>query len=155
MSLGEGVSIGLAIANEQNRAAAAESAARRAEAAADTAERRAGNSHELSINALQMMHKWKARAQENEELAVLNAREATAGLIVMNAVLKAMEDIPPNIREKFFKDVVSIAGARMDFLDSRDSALAKQGGYAFTPIRGTFAKRIQYEQLGFGKMVKD
>lgn len=63
---------------------------------------------------------WKAYAQELEAVLAKNTALASGGLIIVNAMVKVMESLPPAQREKFREQVTKLARDRIQTLDSEN-----------------------------------
>lgn len=116
MSLGDA----LADVMLEGRAASAESAANWARADASKARsalaRTEVKAHGLQVEARQ----WKEYAKELEAVLAKNTALASGGLIIVNAMIKVMESLPPVQREQFREQVTKIARNRIQTLDSEN-----------------------------------
>ena len=63
---------------------------------------------------------WKDYAKELEEVLAKNTALASGGLIIVNAMIKVMESLPPAQREQFREQVTKIARTRIQTLDSEN-----------------------------------
>lgn len=138
MSLGDA----LADVMLEGRAAGAESAA--SWAAADASRARSAQAEaELDLYKQQLQtNNWKKHAQELEQLLAVRTAQTSAGLIVVNAMIKVMEAMQPDQREQFRASVAQIARARMQQLDS-----ARCNGPAHMSIQNAFSTAPQNQQL--------
>ena len=147
----EGVVLGLAIANEQRRAFDADSNARRSDSEALRANLRAESAEDDARLAMRQRDQWRQRCLKSEETMIHNTREASAGFIIVNAMMENLEMLPVDIRNKFVSQVVALASQRIDTIDARYLAQAKSEGKSYLTIRDVFSKDPEYTKLGFGK----
>jgi hypothetical protein len=115
-------STGVADGMLQGRAIRAESAASGAALALNNARRQAGRDVDLaeqkSVTNLKAMELWRAKAMELDALSKKNAAIGSAGLIVMNAMIKIMEQMPGDQREKFRDQLVQLSRKRILEVDN-------------------------------------
>ena len=112
-----GMGDALADALREDRAAGAESAAIRARAEVGSVKSELQRQVRRAGSLEQDAKMWENHAKKLEgALAETNAL-ASAGLIVINAMIKAMETMRPDQREAFREKVANLARARMQKLD--------------------------------------
>lgn len=92
----------------------------------------------------------KAYGTLHEEAVVL-ARQSSAGFIVMNGMIKALENMPEAAAEDFRRQVVAHSKERFKVLDAEHMKKAKLGGYKAKTIEGVFSLDHQYKKLGFDR----
>lgn len=91
----------------------------------------------------------RQESKANHDKSVVNARCSSAGLIVMNGVIRALENMPSETREKFRMEVVDYSQRRILELDTKYINLANQGGYEAKTIMGVFKNEPEFKKLGF------
>ena len=92
----------------------------------------------------------KAYGTVNDKAVVL-ARQASAGFIVMNGMIKALENMPRAAAEDFRRQVVAHSKERFKVLDAEIMKEAKLGGYKTKTIEEVFSFDHQYKRLGFDR----
>jgi hypothetical protein len=130
----------VADALREDRAAGAESAAVRAQAEAS---RVRGELHTQEKRATSFSRDAQMCAKDLEKALAESTALASAGLIVINAMIKTMETMKPDQREKFREQVAQLARARMQKLDTD-----RVHGDHHVSIEHTFAAREQSKLLG-------
>lgn len=83
--------------------------------------------------------------------AVDNARQATAGLVVMNGMVAALDNLPAHFKNKFLDEVVELSRNRFQVLDQKYIQEAQRLGIQPTTIEGIFSKQTEYQKLGFNR----
>jgi hypothetical protein len=139
MGMGDAVADAL----REDRAAGAESAAVRARVEASNSKNEAqrqtrradGLSHEAKM--------WERHAKHLEEVLAQRNAMASAGLIVIDAMIKTMETLAPDQRERFRDHVAQLARARMQKLDAD-----MVNGPTHVSIARTFGADPQNKVLG-------
>lgn len=150
-TVGDGLVAGFAIANEQRRAQYAETLASQADSDAKRSKLRADSAENDARLALRQRDQWKERASKFEDTMIHNTREASAGFIIVNAMMENLEMLPVDIRNKFVSQIVALASQRIDTIDARYIAQAKAEGKIYLTIREVFSKDPEYTKLGFDK----
>lgn len=145
LSYGEGVALGIHLSGLDSGPSTSSRDARRVR------ELEAMNARLLARNKELEDQLSKARQESttNYNQSVVNARYSSAGLVVMNGMIRAMENLDPGTREKFRKEVVDFSQNRITELDNKYLALASQGGYKATTIMSLFSNEPQFKTLGF------
>lgn len=147
LSFGEGVAFGML-------GASADSARTEAEYQTNRANRLQNENDALKRQVQNLKNQLASMTNERDDKHhqyVGEMRGFSAGLIIMNGMIKAMDMLPPELREKFRSEVVQHANERMDVLDAGYLAEVVGTNYVATTIREVFSKEPQYKQLGFGK----
>ena len=76
-------------------------------------------------------------------------RTSSAGWVVMNGMIRAMENLEPTIREQFRSEVINYSQNRIAVLDKSyiDEGLAK--GEKYLTIMSLFQKEPEFHAIGF------
>lgn len=138
-----GMGNALADALVADRAAAAEAVAVRARAAESNA-KEALQRQTTRVGALELEARmWEKHAKHLEEVLAQRNAMASAGLVVIDSLVKAMETLPPAQRERFREHLAQSARARMQKLDED-----RVNGATHISIVKTFAADPQNGALG-------
>ena len=113
MSLGDA----LADVMLEGRAAGAESAASWARADASRARSAQADAESDAYKQKMLTQAWKEHAKKLEQVLAERTALTSAGFIIINAVIKTMETLPPAQRESFRDHVAQLSRARMQKLD--------------------------------------
>ena len=124
-------------------AAGAEAAAVRARAQASKAKDDLHKQERRATTSARDAQMWEKHARELEKALAESTALASGGLIVINAMLKTMETLQPEQREKFRDQVAQLARARMQKLDNE-----RVHGEHHVSIEQTFGTREQGKILG-------
>ncbi len=92
----------------------------------------------------------KAYGTVNDKAVVL-ARQASAGFIVMNGMIKALENMPRAAAEDFRRQVVAYSKERFRILDAEIIQKSKLDGYKTKTIEEVFSWDHEYKKLGFDR----
>lgn len=147
LSFGEGVAFGML-------GASADSARNEAEYQTGRANRLQNENDVLKRQVQDLQKQLAAMTNARDDAhhsAVQNVRGFSAGLIIMNGMIKGMEMLPADLRERFRTEVVQHANERMDALDAKICAEVVGTNYVATTIRKVFSQEPQYKILGFTK----
>lgn len=145
MSYGQGVGMGMAY----GMARRAESESAWVNARADDLERE-NSQLKCQVAELKLqLEQAKRDAQKHFDQSVVNSRLSSAGWVVMNGTIRAMQDMSPVMREAFRSEVVRYAQDRIDVLDQELIGHAKQYGYVPVTIMSLFKVEENFKTLGF------
>ena len=140
-SFGTGVALGILHANAQGDALSASNRA-------DWAEM---DVIELEADLAKMTRErnaLKAEALSHYAQSVVNAKEGTAGRILLNAFAQALQNLPPEYREQMRRDVVWLTLKR---IHEKDVDGAKTVGEKYVRILDNFKNFRNFHELGFDR----
>lgn len=143
----EGVALGMISADANS----ARSRANRLSYALDDVQARNRELEQENAQLRAKLAQYEKSYRTVNDKAVVLARQASAGFIVMNGMIKALENMPRAAAEDFRRQVVSHSKERFKVLDAEIMKEAKLGGYKTKTIEEVFSFDHQYKRLGFDR----
>jgi len=90
----------------------------------------------------------KQRDESTAKL-VTAARFSSAGWVVMNGMIRAMDNLEPQVREKFRSEVVEYSQNRISVLDQKYIEESNRGKFSPVTIMSVFKVEPEFKTLGF------
>lgn len=143
----EGVALGMISADANS----ARSRANRLSYALDDVQARNRELEQENAQLREKLAQYEKEYRTVHDEAVVLARQASAGFIVMNGMIKALENMPRAAAEDFRRQVVTHSKERFKVLDAEAMKRAKLGGYKAKTIEEVFSSEDQYKRLGFDR----
>lgn len=148
LSYGEGVAAAVYLSGADMEA---RGAADRAEYSA----RAAADREQDALTRLQKMtqyrNEWRDEFYKMGEIKVRTSRQASVGLIFMNAFKQVLETMPADQADKLLAEVRSLTQQRINYLDAKEAMEASQQGLRHISIQSELQLLPQYTELGFDK----
>ncbi len=145
----EGVALGMISADANS----ARSRANRLSYALDDVQARNRELEQENAQLRAKLAQYEKAYGEVYDKSVFNARVASAGLVVMNGMMKAIENLPYHVAEKLKNEIVELSANRFKELDAKFIKEAKKHGFKPVTIKSSFSSLSEYKKLGFDRVV--
>lgn len=148
LSYGEGVAAAVYLSGADIEA---RGAAERAEMDVRNAKAKVDGVEGLLLQMQGYRDEWRSRAIGMDKERARASRQASVGLIFMNAFKQVLETMPADQADKLLAEVRSLTQSRINYLDAKESAEALQRGMQHISIQSELELLSQYKTLGFDK----